>query len=128
MSWRNAKDWWKAPILQGPENDYGDYDYLATELPEDCAKWEFSKEKWKCETCGKYHHLNLNSAHYFYCWDGWDSMDYTECWRCYMGSKVHSKIYKVKRKIKALFKTYNLCKDHKSFKHFKVYYDIFSKN
>ena len=21
-------DWWKAPVLQGPENDYGEHDYL----------------------------------------------------------------------------------------------------
>ena len=26
-------DWWKAPVLQGDENDYGDYDYLIEELP-----------------------------------------------------------------------------------------------
>lgn len=26
-------NWWKSPVLQGEENDYGDYDYLIEEIP-----------------------------------------------------------------------------------------------
>ena len=26
-NWLKEKNWWKAPILQGEENDYGDYDW-----------------------------------------------------------------------------------------------------
>ena len=40
-------DWWKAPVLQGPENDYGQYDYMIEEIPKDYARWEFDKKyKW----------------------------------------------------------------------------------
>lgn len=31
------KNWWKNPVLQGEDNDYGQYDYLIEELPHDEA-------------------------------------------------------------------------------------------
>ena len=39
-------EWWRAPVLQGPENDYGDYDYLIEELPHNSHKW--STWGYKC--------------------------------------------------------------------------------
>lgn len=100
-------NWWKNPLLSGPENDYGDYDFYAEELPKDSAKWEWFYEK--CESCGKYHHLNFCSSHYFYCWDGWDSMTYVECWRCVVKDTVHKYI----RKIKGAFKLFHLALEFK---------------
>ena len=75
-------DWWKAPVLQGPENDYGDYDYLIEELPQDYAKWELSKYKWGCDDCGKDRHLRFVTRQHFYTLDGYDYMSYATCWRC----------------------------------------------
>ena len=99
-------EWWKNPLLQGQENDYGDYDFYAEELPSDYARWELSKEKWHCDSCGKYSHLLLTSAHHFYCWDGWDSMHWHECWKCRLKGKIRETKWKavkfVKKRINAL--------------------------
>ena len=97
------KDWWKAPILQGPENDYGDYDFFIEELPKDYARWEFDKYRWKCDTCGKDSFLRFVAEHYFYCWDGWDSMRYAECWRCRLKGRISDIKWKVKNDIKKEF-------------------------
>lgn len=97
------KDWWKAPILQGPENDYGDYDYFVEELPKDYARWEFDKYRWKCDTCGKDSFLRFVAEHYFYCWDGWDSMRYAECWKCRLKGRISDIKWKVKNNIKKEF-------------------------
>lgn len=88
------RKYWQDPRL----DDEGTYDYLVEELPSDIAKWQWWYEK--CDSCGKYHRVNFVSTHYFYCWDGWDSMSYTECWRC----KLKFKIYGVKTKIKKQIK------------------------
>jgi len=99
-------NWWKSPVLQGPENDYGDYDYLINELPNDYVKWSFDKKyKWKCDSCGKDSHLLLRSAHYFYTMDGYDSMDYAECWKCRLKSNIYSIKYKIKKAIKVKIAT-----------------------
>ena len=87
-------EYWKDPRL----DDEGTYDYLVEELPSDTAKWQWYYQK--CDSCGKYHRLNFNSTHYFYCWDGWDSMDYNECWRCVLKHKIYALKSKMKRKIK----------------------------
>jgi hypothetical protein len=83
-------EYWKDPRL----DEEGTYDYLVEELPSDTAKWQWYYQK--CDSCGKYHRLNFDSTHYFYCWDGWDSMSYAECWKC----KLKSKIYGIKSRIK----------------------------
>ena len=88
--------WWKDPRL----DDEGTYDYLVEELPGDTAKWQWYYQK--CSSCGKYHKINFESTHYFYCWDGWDSMTYVECWRC----KLKYKVYSIKAKIKKSIKKY----------------------
>ena len=93
-------NWWKNPVLQGPENDYGDYDYLIEELPQDYVKWELSRYACKCDSCGKKRHLLLRSEHYFYTLDGYDSMDYNECWKCRLKSKMWSIKNKIKKRIK----------------------------
>lgn len=84
-------DWWKSPVLQGPENDYGEYDYLIEDIPSYEEKWSWYFEK--CDTCRKEHYLNLGATSYFRTMDGWDSIYCCECWKCYL-----------KRKIKAPFK------------------------
>lgn len=96
------KDWWKAPILQGPENDYGDYDYLIEELPQDSAKWELSRYTSRCNSCEKERHLVFRSVSHFYTLDGYDYMDYTECWKCMVKGKIHSIKWKIKKRIKAI--------------------------
>lgn len=93
------KNWWKNPVLQGEDNDYGQYDYLLEELPHDEARWEWLYKK--CDSCGKYHRLNFYSNHYFYTYDGWDSFDYTDCWKCRFKDKVWSIKNKMKKEIKA---------------------------
>jgi hypothetical protein len=101
-------DWWKAPVLQGPENDYGDYDYLVEELPRDYARWEFDKYRWKCDTCGKDSFLRFVAEHYFYCWDGWDGMDYSVCWKCHCKSIIKSSIAKIKKSILKRSRMFNI--------------------
>lgn len=93
------KNWWKNPVLQGEDNDYGQYDYLIEELPHDEARWEWLYRK--CDSCGKYHRLNFYSNHYFYTYDGWDSFDYMDCWECRFKDKVWSIKNKIKKEIKA---------------------------
>lgn len=84
------------PATYGAE--YDEYDYFYTKLPSDTAKWQWYYQR--CDSCGKYHRRNFVSTHYFYCWDGWDSMSYTECWRCKLKSKLCSIKYKMKQKRK----------------------------
>lgn len=88
-------NYWKAPILQGPENEYGDYDYLIEEIPEDEAKWKLSKYAWKCDECGKESHLLFSATSYFYTLDGYDYMSYNTCWKCYLKDQI----YKIKHHI-----------------------------
>lgn len=99
--------YWQDPRL----DDEGTYDYLAEELPGDTAKWEWYYQK--CQSCGKYHRLSFEQTHYFYGWDGWDSMTYVECWKCKLKYKISSIKLKIKKKIKQ-HKEY-----HKVIKHFK---------
>lgn len=93
------KNWWKNPVLQGEDNDYGQYDYFIEELPHDEARWEWFYRK--CDSCGKYHRLNFYSNHYFYTYDGWDSFDYTDCWKCRFENEVLSIKNKIKKEIQA---------------------------
>lgn len=118
-------DWWKNPVLQGEDNDYGQYDYLIEELPKDYAKWECTRWKRRCSSCGKERHLVFYSVHHFYCWDGWDSMDYTDCWKCRLESKLYSIKRKITLKIKVFKLTYELYKDGK--KDLKYYYNLAKK-
>ena len=95
-----VKDWWKDPRL----DDEGTYDYLVEELPKDHCNWSMQRYTSKCDSCGKERHLLFRATHYFYCWDGWDSDTYTECWRCMVKNKILSIKNKIKKRIKA-FKT-----------------------
>ena len=85
--------WWKDPRL----DDEGTYDYLVEELPQDKSSW--SRYPTKCDDCGKERNLHITHSHYFYCWDGWDCMDYTVCCRCHLKSVVKSTISKIKKNI-----------------------------
>ena len=91
------KDWWKSPVLQGPENDYGDYDYLIEDIPSNEEKWSWYFEK--CSECGKEHYLNLGYTDYFRTMDGWDSMYSCECWKCYLKRKIKAPFRAIKKKI-----------------------------
>jgi len=90
-------EYWKDPRL-GTDDDEGAYDFYAEELPSDTAKWQWYYQK--CDSCGKYHRLNFESTHYFYCWDGWDSMSYAECWKCMLRDKIWAIKSGIKKKIK----------------------------
>jgi hypothetical protein len=87
-------EFWRDPRL----DDEGTYDYFVEELPSDTAQWQWYYQK--CDSCGRHHRLNFESEHYFYCYDGWDSIDYTECWKCKLKSKIYGIKSKFKRKIK----------------------------
>lgn len=88
--------WWQNPLL-GTDDDEGAYDYYAEELPCDNSRWSWYYSK--CDDCGKHHKLHRTDTHYFYCWDGWDSMSYTTCWKCHIKSVVKSSICKIKKYI-----------------------------
>lgn len=85
-------DWWKNPVLQGPENDYGQYDYMIEEIPKNKTEW--SRWEHQCDYCGKFHSLNLFHTQYFHTLDGWDSMDDCECWICYLKSLIRNPFQK----------------------------------
>ena len=126
--------WWKDPRL----DDEGTYDYLVEELPQDNSKW--SRYPSKCDDCGKERRLHRTDSHYFYCWDGWDSMSYTTCWRCHIKSIIKSKITKIKKNIRQHHRKFNIgaylmfhkfCKKHNIAKEHRVhlwedYYDYWS--
>ena len=116
------KNWWKNPVLQGEDNDYGQYDYLVEELPNDEAKWELLCSK--CDSCGKYHRLNFYSIHYFYTMDGYDSFDYTSCWRCEVWRFIHSIKNKIKKEIKAHKLAFSLLNRKHSIKRNIEYYKL----
>jgi hypothetical protein len=116
-------DWWKAPVLQGDENDYGDYDYLIEELPHDYTKWELNRYKCRCDSCGKERHLLLRSAHYFYTLDGYDYMNYDECWVCRLKGKMYTIKYKLKKKIKIVKDALMLTRSS-SAGNFRYYYKL----
>lgn len=122
-------DWWKNPVLQGEDNEYGEYDYMVsydyTHLPESCAKWQWDKTRWNCDSCRKPRHLLLRSTQWFYTMDGGDSLSYNECWICMLKSKISSTKLRVQRNFKKTIASYKLaikwCIKEKSFKHWKVY-------
>jgi hypothetical protein len=116
-------DWWKNPVLQGPENDYGDYDYLIEELPNDYVKWDLSIHKGRCDSCGKERHLLLRSAHYFYTLDGYDYMSYDECLVCRLQGKVWGIRHKLKKKIKIVKDAWMLTRTS-SVGNFRYYYKM----
>lgn len=123
-------DWWKAPVLQGPENDYGDYDYLIEEIPQSYARWELDREyKWSCHTCGKDRHLLFRSVQYFHTLDGYDSLDYAECLHCRMKDSIRFIKWKIKKKIKDSIEVIKLTIElHQGSKHsFKHCYKLAKK-
>ena len=98
-------DWWKVPVLQGPENDYGEYDYLINELPKNKNEWRcYGKYKFRCDCCGKDHHILHVEESFFYTLDGYDSIAQHECVFCALKSYFRSLRYRIKRKIKNLKK------------------------
>ena len=116
-------DWYRNPALQGPENDYGQYDYLVEDLPSDYVKWEYSKYVSKCDSCGKERRLLLKSAHYFYTLDGYDYMNYDECWVCRLKSKMYTIKYKIKKKIEVAKDAWTMARTN-STGNFRYYYNI----
>ena len=109
-------NWWKSPVLQGEENDYGAYDYMIEEIPKNSREW--STWGYKCSECGKWHKLNVVYTEYFYTLDGYDSLSTEVCWLCEMKSIIGKPFRKMKRKMKLLKQTVELKRDlnHKSWK------------
>ena len=98
--------WWNIPATADAE--YDEYDYFYTELPHDYVGWEFDKYKRICDTCGKESHLLQRSEHYFYTLDGYDSCDYSTCWKCMIEDKIWSVKHKIKKRIKIIKTTFEL--------------------
>ncbi len=96
--WRNENDWWKAPVLQGPENDYGDYDYLINDLPESTSEWDSPRWARRCDCCGRDRRITHTDTVYFYTLDGYDSMSDTECLVCMVKGWFRSKFRYIRRK------------------------------
>jgi hypothetical protein len=94
--------WWKDPRL----DDEGTYDYLVEELPENKSEWSWYPTI--CGDCGKERRLHITHSHYFYCWDGWDCMDYSVCWKCHCKSVVKSIISKIKTNILKRIRMFNI--------------------
>ena len=126
--------WWKSPVLHGPENDYGDYDYLIEEVPDNSTKWNWWYKK--CDYCGKEHKLNSIFTGCFRTMDGWDSMEECECWKCYLKRKITTPFKALNRKTKksigAIKQIKQIAKDYKkivgrtlSKEHKKRLYKIF---
>ena len=111
-------NWWKDPRL----DDEGTYDYLIEKLPQDYGEWVRHS---KCDACGKKRLLCLRYVHHFYCYDGWDSMDSTTCWKC----MIHDKIWGIKHKIKMKIEALKLAADLYTTgnKPFKKYYELAKK-
>ena len=93
-------NWWKSPVLQGEENDYGDYDYLIEEIPESYCRWELSKIPWEDDS-GHSSRLRKVWCNYFRTIDGYDSIDGSDCWRCVLKDTIKLIPRKLKRKVKA---------------------------
>ena len=93
-------NWWRSPVLQGEENDYGDYDYLIEEVPESYRRWEFSEIAWEDDK-GHSSHLRKVWCNYFRTMDGYDSVNGSDCWRCVLKDKINLIPHKLKRKVKA---------------------------
>lgn len=108
------KDWWKAPVLQGDDNEYGQYDYMIEELPHDYARWEFDKYVCKCDNCGKDSRLLFRSASYFHTLDGYDCHNWDECWKCRLKMRVGNIKYKIKKKFKVFKEMQVLYRNTKS--------------
>ena len=90
-------NWWKSPVLQGEENDYGAYDYMIEEIPKNSREW--STWGYKCSECGKWHKLNVVYTEYFHTLDGWDSISTEVCWLCEMKGIICKPFRKMKRKV-----------------------------
>lgn len=105
--WLKDKNWWKAPILQGEENDYGDYDYLVEEVPESYCRWEFSKIAWEDEQ-GHPSHLRKVWCNYFHTMDGYDSISGSDCWRCVLKDTIRILPRRIKRYFKKKLKPIKL--------------------
>ena len=116
-------DWWKAPVLQGEDNEYGQYDYLIEDIPSDYVKWSFDKYRSRCDSCGKERHLLLKSAHYFYTLDGYDYMNYDECLVCRLKTKIWSIRHKIKKKFEIAKDAWMLTRAN-PVGNFKYYYNM----
>lgn len=99
-SYKYEKDWWKAPVLQGPENDYGEYDYMIEDIPDNSSEWSFEKAKFKCDCCGRYRHLLKESYAYFRTIDGYDYQAWYECASCATLEKYRRIINRLKKRAK----------------------------
>jgi len=122
-------EWWKSPVLQGPENDYGQYDYMIEEIPQNEAKWKFDVDKRHCDYCGKYRHILFCATQYFRTLDGYDSLTYDECWICMIKEGIHSRKRKIQIRLRAIKLAIKCMAKDKNYdiEYFKFLYKLFSK-
>ena len=105
---------WNEILHDNRLDDEGTYDYLVEELPQNHSTWCSSWEKARCETCGKRRHFYRVDYGYFYCWDGYDYMTYTECWKCALDISPKALLRKLKNKVYLWRKDYEWKRSHKS--------------
>lgn len=102
-------DWWKSPVLQGEENDYGDYDYLIEEIPSDSSEW--TKWEYKCSECGKLRKWNKVYTHSFHTLDGYDSIFTEVCWVCEFKRWISKPFEKLKKGVKDYIEYHKECRN-----------------
>lgn len=95
-------DWWKNPVLAGPENDYGDYDYLIEPMPQNRAEWD--SYYCRCDDCRHYRKLAYHATAYWRTLDGYDCDTYVTCWRCFLKEKFYKLPRRLWRKTKRYVK------------------------
>ena len=98
--WQDSPKWWKHPLLQGEDNDYGDYDYFITDVPENRNDLYLTKYTCTCDSCRKERHMYRTSECFFRTLDGYDSMAETTCWRCELKYLVARAVGNVKFYVK----------------------------
>ena len=91
-------DWWKNPVISGPGSEYGQFDYLLKELPQNHSEW--LRYPCQCSDCRKDRRLAYHMTAYWRTIDGWDCDTCVTCWRCFLKEKFYKLPRRVWRKTK----------------------------
>lgn len=118
--WQDSPNWWKHPLLQGEENDYGDYDYFITDVPENRDDLYLTKYACTCDSCKKERHLYREYEYFFRTLDGYDSMSETTCWQC----ELKHRVTRATDNVKFYFKTFVAWRAYNKFHKIKAVCDM----